>query len=339
MTHNAAPKRLSPWARNSIPVIGSVLILYYYFHGQDWQKLLEAAGRADLLMAALAVAVPQLVFWFFETLITERHLKWFHGPFPFREYFWTRGAIYILILLNAQLGGGGVLLYLKRKARISWQKLIGIMLFRYGLMLWGLGVCMVPVTLALHHYGLDQRIKINMWAWWGILILGLYWLAEGWIVWHHKKRFGFARFILLDRGSEFWAAFNAASRRQWYYTWAMALPPYVFLLVGFYFLSLAFHLQVPFWEFMAISPLLLIIIDLPIALAGFGTTTMAWKLFFPDYGSPDDIMALTLFFPFVRGLTRALIGLVSLKPAMRDIGNLFREDGEGSQGEKERFEV
>jgi hypothetical protein len=93
----------------------------------------------------------------------------------------------------------------------------------------------------------------------------------------------------------------------------------------------AFHVQAPFWEFMAVAPLLFLIIDMPFALAGFGTTTMAWKLFFPDYGNPDAVMALTLFFPLVRGLTRALIGLVCLRPALRDLSTLFKDGEPGGE--------
>ncbi|HUT51829.1 MAG TPA: lysylphosphatidylglycerol synthase transmembrane domain-containing protein [bacterium] len=331
MAQSPASSASRQWARKALPIIGSALILYYYFHGQDWRALWDAAGRADLWLAALAVAVPQLVFWFFETLLTQRHLEWFHGPFSFREYFWTRGAIYILQLINTPLGGGGALLYIKRKARIGWRKLIGIMLFRFGLTLWGLDLFLIPATLLLYHYGLAARVKINLWAWWALLIGGLLWLCEAWIFWHRGRHIGLSRFVVRDRMSEFWSAFQQSPPRRWLLTWAMTMPPLMLMLVGLYFLSLAFGVRPPFWEFMAVAPLLFLIIDLPIALAGFGTTTMAWKLFFPDYGSPDDVMALTLFFPFVRGLTRALIGLVSLRPAMRDIGRLFQENDAGKE--------
>jgi uncharacterized membrane protein YbhN (UPF0104 family) len=140
-----------------------------------------------------------------------------------------------------------------------------------------------------------------------------------------------SRFVVRDRTSEFWSAFQNAPPRRWLLTWAMTMPPLMIMLLGLYLLAVAFHVQAPFWEFMAVAPLLFLIIDMPFALAGFGTTTMAWKLFFPDYGNPDAVMALTLFFPLVRGLTRALIGLVCLRPALRDLSTLFKDGEPGGE--------
>jgi len=93
------------------------------------------------------------------------------------------------------------------------------------------------------------------------------------------------------------------------------------------FLALAFEVKVPFLQFMVFSPLVMLITDLPIAFAGFGTATLAWVIFFRDYGSTEDLAALTLFLPFTRSVCRALIGLVSLRPAFQDISTLSLTPG------------
>ena len=93
-------------------------------------------------------------------------------------------------------------------------------------------------------------------------------------------------------------------------------------LVGMYFLTLAFGVRVPFLEFMVVSPIAVAIMDMPLAFAGFGTATLAWVIFFGDYGSAENIAALTLFLPFSRSICRAAIGLVSLRPALKDIYTL-----------------
>jgi len=319
-----------PWTlafvKRAVPVLVSALILYHYFHDQDWEAILLACSRANLLLAVLAVFIPQVVFWLFEALIYERHIRWFHAPFPIREFFWVRGAIYILQFVNTALGGGGLLLYLQRKARISWRKLLGILLFRTGITLWGVGFVMVPATLAMHYYGLDDKVRINMYAWWFVLLVpGVLWFIANWLFWFHGIDIGgLGRLIVRDRGSEFWTAFAASSPRQWVYTFGMTLPPFILTIVGFYFLNLAFDIRVPFWEFMVAGPLALLIMDLPIAFAGFGTATVAWMTFFGDYGSEQDMAALTLFLPFGRAAARSIIGLVSLRPALKDVGSLFQ---------------
>jgi hypothetical protein len=314
--------RFPAWAKKAIPILVSVLILYYYFHDQDWRRLWAAATRAQLVVAVLAIVIPQLLFWFFDVLITERHMVWFHGPFSLRTFFWVRGAIYILIILNPYIGGGGILLYLQRKARITWRKLWGIMLFRFGLTMWGIGLILIPTTLAMHHYGLAEKARINMGAWWALLVFGFAWMVEAWIFWHHKKRFGLSKVVAPNPESEFWTAFRLATRRRWLLTWVMAMPPFLLFMIGCYFLALAFEVRIPFLEFMVVSPLVMVIADLPIAFAGFGTTTLAWVTFFGDYGSAEDLAALTLFFPFARGICRSLIGLVSLRPALQDLATI-----------------
>lgn len=318
--------RIPGWAKKIVPVLVSGIILFYCFRDQDWQKLMDAGSRANLWLAILAIVLPQLVFWFLNTLLIERNFIWFHGPFPFWPFFWVKGAIYILMFVNTMLGSSGMILYQQRKANITWRKYLGILLFRSAMSLWGMAVLMVPTTLALHYYGLAEKTKINMYVWWGLIIFGVLWMTEAWIGWHGKKHFGLSKIVVRDRTTEFWTAFNVSTRKHWLLTMAMTLLPLMFMLTGFYFLTLAFNVEVPFFLFMAVSPIAIMIMDLPIAFAGFGTATVAWTLFFGDYGAAEDIAALTLFIPFGRMACRSLIGLVSLRPALKEIAFLFQAD-------------
>lgn len=320
----AAPKLLSripPWAKKAVPALISLLILYYYFHDQDWAGLWAATARARLWLALLAIAVPQLAYWVLDVALTERTMTWFHAPFPWRPYFWVRGAIYILQILNPSLAGSTVL-YIQRRTLIPWRKFAGILLFRFGMTMWALTLFLIPATLAMHYYGLAERAKLNLFLWWGLLIFGLAWMIEAWIVWHHQKQFGLSKIVVRNRESEFWTAFRQATRGQWLATGALALAPMLFVLLGFYLLALAFEVRVPFWQFLAVSPLVMLIMDLPIALAGFGTTTLAWMAFFGEYGAEENLAALTLFLPVARSLCRGLIGLISLRPALADLADL-----------------
>jgi len=319
---STSPARIPPWAKKVLPLLVSALILYYYFHDQDWLALWAATRRANLWLAVAAIVLPQVCFWVLDVYLTERTMVWFHGPFPLKNYFWVRGAIYILSIVNYGLSGGGVLLYLQRRGQISWRKLFGILLFRLGLAMWAIVLFLIPATLAMHYYGLAEKAKINLWVWWALLIFGLGWMIEAWFVWHHHLLFGLSKIVVRDRESEFWTAFRLATRGQWLWTGFLSLAPLLFFLLGYYALTWAFDVKVPFWLFMALSPLAMLIVDLPIAFSGFGTATLAWMTFFGDYGSPEDIAALSLFLPMVTALCRALIGLVSLRPALADLATL-----------------
>ncbi|MFW6138767.1 MAG: hypothetical protein ACOC7U_06315, partial [Spirochaetota bacterium] len=171
----------------------------------------------------------------------------------------------------------------------------------------------------------NHNIVHYMWIWWGILVLGCIWLAEAWLFWHHHRPMFLSRLLVRNRYGKFWTAFHNATPGQWAATWALAIPPYILSITGLFFMSLAFNVHIPFLEFVGISPLVVAVLDMPIAFAGFGTTTMAFNIFFGEYGSPQNIAALTLFYPFVRAVLRAVIGLISLQPALMEIHLLLQK--------------
>lgn len=316
--------RASSLAKKIVPIMISLLILYYYFHEMDWLEFRNACAEANLWIAVSALVIQQFIFWFFEVLIVERHLRWFHGPFSFKTYFWVRGALYLLMFINLALGSGGQIVYVQRKTRIAWRKFTGLILFRVGLTLWGLGVLLIPLTIAMQRYVPTDAVKINLDLWWGFLIVLALTLLLAWHFWHYNRLPRLSRLIVRDRGSELWTVFNTASRSQWLCTWAMALPPFIFMILAYYFVTIAFGIEVPLLEFLVTVPLAIIIMELPIAFAGIGTATFGWMTFYGEYGTLTQIGAATLFLPVVRSLIRAAIGIGSLSPALNDIQSLLK---------------
>ncbi len=119
----------------------------------------------------------------------------------------------------------------------------------------------------------------------------------------------------------------------------MIIPPFILVVVGLYFLNLAFDIKVPLLEFLVVGPLALMVMDLPIAFSGFGTATLAWMVFFGDYGTEENIEALTLFLPFTRAALRAVIGVGSLRPALKEIGSLALAPDENEPEAKDALEA
>jgi len=116
-------------------------------------------------------------------------------------------------MMITPLGWGGILPYIQRKTQITWSRLIGIVLFRTGLTLWGLALLLIPATLAMYHYGLTEKVNLNLWVWWFFLLVpGLFWMIEAWLFWHHKIEFRISKVVVRNRESEFWTAFNRATR-------------------------------------------------------------------------------------------------------------------------------
>jgi hypothetical protein len=324
--------KVSEWDRKVLPVLVSAAVLGFYLREVEWQKLAEASRRANLTVAFAAVVAPQVFSWFMGALMVERTLHWFHGPFPLKAYFWVRGASYILAFVNNALHGGGLFLYQKFRADISWIKLLGVLLFRLGLFLWSVGLVMIPATAALHQYGLAEKAfgsQTMIRVWWAILIFpGVLFLLGNWLYWFRGIDFtGLGRLIVRNRSHEFWTAFRCSRPRHWLLLWAIALPQLFLAVLCAQLLNLAFGIRAPWVEAAVVLPFAFVVMDLPIAFSGFGTMTLAWMTFFGDYGSLESITALTLFVPVARILCRAAIGAVSLKPALSEINALLRPAG------------
>jgi len=312
--------RIPWWVKTVAPLLISAGILYYYLHNENWGALWAAMAQSYIPLAVLALVITQLCFWCFDSLATHRAIVWFHGPFSFRAIFRVKGATFLLSMVSGPLQAGGMLAFILKKTDVTIRKFIGMMLFKVGLGAWGFNVYITIATAAACYYHLDIAKHINLWIWWGLIIGGQVWLIEAWLFWHHGVNIGFSRFIV-NRESEFWSAWVQAKRRHWCLMWAMTLPSYLSLFLGYYIIAVSFNIHVPFWKFMAMIPLVVGISNLPVAFGGYGTTTLAWVTFFPEYGTPERLAAISLFIPTAKMLCRAIIGVVNLPSVLKDLTN------------------
>lgn len=312
---HSSQKRLPYWVRTGIPVTISAIILYFYLFKQDWHQILYAAQNTNFSLAFLAILIPQVIIWFADVLITKNHFTWFHEPFPWKDYFWARGSLYLPLLINTALGSAGIAFYLYHKTHAAWAKLLGILFFRCILTIWAITMMMIPATLAMHYWGLTKQLNVNPYVLWLILILFFTWFIAAWMTWHHNTNVLRLRHIY----SEFWTAFREATRKQWIQTFIIGGIPVILLLVGIWVLAMTFGINIPFMEFIVAAPLMFLLSELPIAFAGFGTTTMAWFLFFGNYGDEAAITSFTVFLPSARLAARAIIAAISLPLSLKGV--------------------
>lgn len=308
--------RIPNWLKTSMVIAISVAILYYYFKDIDRTALLTSIREANLWLAISALIVAQLSFWIFDVITTERHFAWYHGPFSWREYFWVRGAFYLLMMLNTSLGQGGIFLYLQQNTKMPWIKYSGLIFFRSALQLGVIAVLIIPISFALHYFNIFEASKLNPYLWWGIILGGSVALLDGYLFFVKKTTIGLSRWVVWNREHDFWLCFNQSTTMQWIWTMVWGAIPTIVMVICFWFYAIAFNVHVPFILFSVTFLLVIMISDAPISFAGFGTTTMAWMLFYQDYGSIEAIASLSLFQPFARTAIRAVIGLISIKPAM-----------------------
>ncbi len=334
--------RVSPWDRTALPILISAGIIFYNLSELKWADVWSAGASANLWLALPSVAVPHIAWWFLSTLLTERYFKWFHGPFPYWKYFWVHGSVHMLDFINPAVSGGVNLIYQKQKSQIGWFKLLGMVLFYHLIPLGMMAFLLVPLTLTWHYYGLYEVVGkfqldgyvygwLWIYVWWAILLFGIYWFTEAWFSFHRSGRligvtrlfFLFTRLLLgEEKANDLWTVARSAEPRHWLGTLAITVPNYFMFLFSPYLLSLAFDVNIPFFEFVVLAIPAMFVADLPISFSGFGTTTMSWMIFFGAYGSPENIAALTLFMPFGRVMTHAFIGLIAIKPGLAELRTL-----------------
>ncbi len=331
-------KGMSGWMKTALAIAVSVIILGFYFKDIEWPKFFEALEQANLWMAFFSIVISQLVFWLFGVFQTERTFNWFHKPFDWVNYMWVRGGLYLLVMVNTGLGGAGNIIYLQQKTHISWMKFISIAFFRTSVQAAAIGFALVPLTLLLHWYDIFKLLPLNPWIWWCVLIVGLLAFWDGWFFFLKNRAIGLSRYFftkgekrgalvggIRNKAHPFWEIFRVATQAQWLWLMLWVYVPVLSTIICYWYFAKAFNIEIPFLLFAATILLVLMIQDTPLAFAGFGSTTLAWSLFYGEYASLEAIASLSLCMPLLRLLMRGAVGVVSIRPAISDINSIIEE--------------
>ena len=123
-----ASRRAPPW-RRSLPYLGSLAIFVIIFWRIPFREVSAALADASPL-AFIGVFLPYSIFYF---LIDSACLTWvvnrFNTHVRYRDILPVRASMYLLALINTNLGQGGVAYYLYRKFGIGFLAALGSILF------------------------------------------------------------------------------------------------------------------------------------------------------------------------------------------------------------------
>jgi len=134
----------------------------------------------------------------------------------------------------------------------------------------------------------------------------------------HKKYYGLSRLIKNKILHEFFITFREATHFQWLWTLFIGTLPFFIFVICYWLMAYAFGINIPFWYFSISIFFVLLLSNLPLTFGGFGTTTMAWVLFYSDFAEESLLLSFTLFLPLARIAVFAIVGLFCLKPALKD---------------------
>ena len=261
-----------------------------------------AAGRWG---SYLLLMVPYSIFYFLvDSFVVQQAVSWFNVRVPYRDILPVRATTYILSLVNTQLGQGGVALYLHRRYGLPFWEVTGTVIF----------ISFVEVyQLALYSFvGAAAGGELGR-----VAPLPVYAGLAAYLVFHlwyfsrpRAGRLGEARLL---------TAFQRA--RPGHYLRLLAYKtPNLLAAVTVHWLALPlFGMHVPFLTLLTYLPLVFFFAALPIAAAHLGPSQAAWVYFFRGYAPEAGLVAYSLAAHLTFMLMNALIGLLFLRRAAREL--------------------
>ncbi len=315
------------WKR-VLPPLLTIAIFYFIFQRIPFERFLAAVRGADYARF-FALMIPNSLFYFcWDTLVLVYLMRWFHGPLRYRDLLPVRAVSYVVSLMNTHLARAAMAYYLTRQLRAPFFELASTVIF-----LW-----LVEIThLALWATG-------GMVAEAGKIPGGLWWIPAGfvlfWGIFLAYVRGDFApwRVLLRPLGRFFpkwrgrgkvreWAilrTFREAAPKRYVQFILLRAPMFLVALVFHYWAVRAFGMEIPFGQLLAFLPIIFMLASLPITVAHLGTTQAAWIFFFNAYAPESHLLAYSLASHLAFMLGRALLGVVFLPRAYRDLVGPYR---------------
>lgn len=286
-------RRLAPWAVGLAMLVGLVFVV-------DLDEVLDALGRADLARYA-PLAVGFILVWFLvETHNLASLLKRFGHHRPFAEVAGVRAYTYLLMVLNYNLGVGGIALYLRSTVGIPLAEASSLMLFyMFGELASLAAMCVLGAVLLP---GEAHVTSIALVA--GGFLVGSMALIACYRSFGERLPRRLGQLSLLS-------SFRLASPATFLGV-AIGRGVYFLAFVVFFRLALpAFSVEVPLPALLALVPTIFFIGNLPISAAGLGTMQAAMLFFFRSYGAEADIAAFSIVYSGTLIVLRLPLGLIA----------------------------
>ncbi len=313
-----AAARTAPLWRKAIPYLGTALIFALIFWRIPFAAVAESLRQVPV-GEFVGVFVPFLaVYWIFDSYCLTWVVRRFNAPVRYRDMFVVRTSMYLLSLINTNLGQGGVAYYLHKKARIPLLEAVSSILFIalleiYQLFLFStLGV--IFYTPASATQGEIVRIlRVAYVIAWSILfaIMGLFAAA--------RRRPAIREWIVNGRAGALAGSFLEARPLDYAIVLAIKAPNFLSSVIAHYFALRIFGIAIPLVKLILFLPLVFLAAALPIAVAHLGTSQAAWLLFFSGNASTAAILGYSLAAHFTFMFVNAAIGLCFLPKASREL--------------------
>ncbi len=282
--------------------------------GESWRGAEQAP-----VFEFVAVFLPFSAFyWMIDSICLTWVVRRFNAPMRFRDIVPIRASMYLLALINTNLGQGGVAYYLHRKAKIPFLEALSSILFIalleiYQLFLFStVGVIFYQPT-ASAQIEIVKILRVAYVIAWLLLfaIIGLFALA--------RRNPALHQWIVSSRGGSIAGTFLKARPLDYAIVLGIKAPSFLASVLTQYFALALYGITIPLIKLMLFLPLVFLAAALPIAVAHLGTSQAAWLLFFSGNATEAKILAYSLAAHFTFMFCNGLIGLFFLPRASREL--------------------
>ncbi len=312
------PVLVNPFWKSALPYFGTLVIFALIFWRIPIAKVGEALEHVPVLKF-FGVFLPFCVFyWMIDSLCLTWVVRRFNAALRLREVMPIRASMYLLSLLNSNLGQGGVAWYLHRKTAVPFLETLSSILFIalmevYQLFLFStLGVIVYrPNSPAQLEIVRVLRVAYVI-AWLGLVTVIAFFA--------YARRSNRARgWIARGRATAITRTFMAAGPLDYAIVLGIKAPSFMLSVLAQYLALSLYGIPIPFAQLVLFLPLVFLAAALPISVAHLGTSQAAWLLFFSGSAPPAKILAYSLAAHFTFMFCNGLIGLLYLPRASREL--------------------
>jgi hypothetical protein len=313
--------------RKAIPYLGSLLIFALIFWRIPVGKVVAALKQAPVL-EFLGVFLPySLLYWLIDSACLTWVIRRFNQPLRFREILPIRASMYVLSLVNTNLGQGGVAWYIHRKARLPFLEILSSILFIalmeiYQLFLFSTAGVVLYRPISAKQAALVHALRIVYVVAWTVLATIIIFFGQA------RRRSGIREWISRSRVGSLGRSFVAAHPLDYVIVLVIKAPSFILALLAQHFALGLYGIGIPFVKLVLFLPLVFLAAALPIAVAHLGTSQAAWLLFFSANAPEAKILAYSLAAHFTFMLCNGLIGLFFVPYASRELSALENADNE-----------
>ena len=242
-----------------------------------------------------------LFFCLVDSAVVRQAVSWFNVPVRYADIFPIRATTYVLTMLHALVGQGGLAVFLHRRYALPFWQITGTVLVLWLVEMYQLTVYSFLGSVLTGELG--HRISP-----WPYAVLAAYLVFHLWYFSRPREgRVGTAQVVQTFYKARWW---------QYLVLLLMKTPNLLAAVTVYWLATPMFGFQLSFTELLTYLPLIFFSTAIP-AAAKLGPSQAAWVLFFGDRVPHSTLIAFSVAAHLTFQGLNALIGLCFLRVAMR----------------------